>query len=1044
MRKFKVPLMFVLIFCMVFSSIPVFAENTSIVITNKANNAVINADKIDEEAASENVVILSPRFGFTTTKRTGATEITIQNNVVTDVNMTGNSPIPLDGYVVSILGTNTDFAVGDTVDVAGGTVPTATMAAYNQNGVRFVIDKKNVTRSAPMIVIYTDSFGEFTGTNQWGIEVVVDETGIITYKRGLGVGDQKGIEIPKRGYVLSGYNPGYREVVDKFNVGDQITLEGVSLVDLNKTVSFTYAVINPNAVNNPDGVDGSGVPYAGFRGTNQLIVYDKNYGQASTGTNSYGYEVIVEGSLNNGKIVQRGGNDNAIPANGYVLSGHGDAANFLIANAALHSSVKIDETAKTVTITTTKDTILAGMKESIEKAKKAYSDAENNLLDIDYALAKQALDKAVLAYNKAEQVSVDPTKDFDFLDLVDEITSQCNLVYYRTLESRAVEARGVWHRPKEKNLAEVKATLQELKDNNINIVFLETFYWGYTIYPSNVGLIKHHPNFKDNDYSEYGNDILKAFVSEAAKLDIEVHAWVEDFFVGEQSMTPQSPILEQKPEWALINYDGTNITRNEGGKYLFMDPAIPEVQQLLTDVYTEIVKNYDVKGLQLDYIRYPVSKYKDDTGYGDYSVKTFKQENGIAESDDIKDLMDKDKNPSTWETYWKKWTKWQENNVTNFVEKTVEELKKVNPEIFISTAIFASKTEAAETKRQNWPLWVENGWIDVTAPMAYYKDKDTVAQNVLNMVGYVSGMAFNYAGVAPSYMGLPAITNAEQTNAAQIGKAQGSALFASQFVLGLTDVQTVLQESTYRRAAVLPHAETDLVLQTAFDDILRKSDDIYIKALAMSSSQKTELNKEFDKILNMKAESSEELIKAADSIKAIYQNISSYADKKAKDRITEDLEYLEEIIRIKAKRVSLTEKAQPSPSPTVTPTSTPNPTISPSVTPGPTSSPTVTPNPTASPSVTPGPTSSPAVTPNPTVKPTASPNTTPAPTTKPTNSPNPVVTVKPTTKPTQGGNGAKTGDNLNISLWISISLLSVLTISIFGISESKRKKNNKK
>jgi hypothetical protein len=65
--------------------------------------------------------------------------------------------------------------------------------------------------------------------------------------------------------------------------------------------------------------------YGGGRGENMLVVLTPDYGHETTGTNQWGTEAIVE----DGVVTRTGGNDNAIPANGFVVSGHGTAAGWI-------------------------------------------------------------------------------------------------------------------------------------------------------------------------------------------------------------------------------------------------------------------------------------------------------------------------------------------------------------------------------------------------------------------------------------------------------------------------------------------------------------------------------------------------------------------------------------------------------------------------------------------------------------------------------------------------------------------------------------------
>lgn len=76
---------------------------------------------------------------------------------------------------------------------------------------------------------------------------------------------------------------------------------------------------------------GRTVPISGVnreRGANELIIYNRYYG-ARTGTNEYGTEYTVQDN----RVVAIGTGNVPIPAQGYVLSAHGDAAQAL---AALH------------------------------------------------------------------------------------------------------------------------------------------------------------------------------------------------------------------------------------------------------------------------------------------------------------------------------------------------------------------------------------------------------------------------------------------------------------------------------------------------------------------------------------------------------------------------------------------------------------------------------------------------------------------------------------------------------------------------------------
>ncbi|MGC9317598.1 MAG: DUF4838 domain-containing protein [Armatimonadota bacterium] len=86
-------------------------------------------------------------------------------------------------------------------------------------GLRLLPVKINRTRGPDELVIYTPEHGETTGTNMWGVEVVVSDGEVVDVQ--IRQGDAA---IPADGFVLSGHRAaGYR--LWKLQVGDRITLE---------------------------------------------------------------------------------------------------------------------------------------------------------------------------------------------------------------------------------------------------------------------------------------------------------------------------------------------------------------------------------------------------------------------------------------------------------------------------------------------------------------------------------------------------------------------------------------------------------------------------------------------------------------------------------------------------------------------------------------------------------------------------------------------------------------------------------------------------
>lgn len=71
-----------------------------------------------------------------------------------------------------------------------------------------------------------------------------------------------------------------------------------------------------------------------YREADTLIIY--NYSSGNTGSNPYGYEVRVD---KNNRVISVGGNNSKIPEGGFVVSGHGIAADFLKENVKVGDKI---------------------------------------------------------------------------------------------------------------------------------------------------------------------------------------------------------------------------------------------------------------------------------------------------------------------------------------------------------------------------------------------------------------------------------------------------------------------------------------------------------------------------------------------------------------------------------------------------------------------------------------------------------------------------------------------------------------------------------
>jgi uncharacterized lipoprotein YddW (UPF0748 family) len=167
------------------------------------------------------------------------------------------------------------------------------------------------------------------------------------------------------------------------------------------------------------------------------------------------------------------------------------------------------------------------------------------------------------------------------------------------LPTEAFELRGVWVQAKSITTPEaVDETLARVEAGRFNTIFVNVFIHGHPYYES--VLVEKNPDLAP------GYDPLAYVLEEAHRRGIQVHAW---FVVGPM---PES-VLSRHPEWALVDADNQ--------QHPWYNFVRPEARQFVSDLVLEVVENYAVDGLHLDYIRYPFPGLK--WGLDPYSIQDF-------------------------------------------------------------------------------------------------------------------------------------------------------------------------------------------------------------------------------------------------------------------------------------------------------------------------------------------------------------------------------------------------------------------------------------
>lgn len=384
--------------------------------------------------------------------------------------------------------------------------------------------------------------------------------------------------------------------------------------------------------------------------------------------------------------------------------------------------------------------------------------------------------------------------------------------YARAVPSNLVEARTLWLDRGTivsiKNPKEMSILFERIKKTGINVVYFETINAGFSIYPTSIGV--QNPMTK-------GWDPLYWAIKEAHKRNIELHSWCWIFAAGNTRHNPiiykkkdyAGPILDKKLDWALKGQKGNLVPISQSEYWL--DPSNLKVRNYLLSQLKEITLNYEVDGIQLDYIRYPFQRSNNLMGYNCETQRKFEQETGYF----LKNM--------NYETL-KVWNSWKTKQISSFVKDVSDSLKKIKPDITISAAVFGgTKQNRINTIQQDWESWVNNGWVDVLNPMIYANSTQRLSDNIDYIIKAVDNKAFVYPGIAIRQLELPDLL--EQIYTINEMGLKGNTLFAMAHLN--IEKSKLLSTGPYRyKDAKIPDKNPIISARALIEEFLYKLNDI--------------------------------------------------------------------------------------------------------------------------------------------------------------------------------------------------------------------------
>jgi uncharacterized lipoprotein YddW (UPF0748 family) len=288
------------------------------------------------------------------------------------------------------------------------------------------------------------------------------------------------------------------------------------------------------------------------------------------------------------------------------------------------------------------------------------------------------------------------------------------------------EVRALWvdaYHDGIKNQAQVDKLVADARRANVNTLIVQVRRRGDSYYLGG-------PEPVASDLTP-GFDGLRALLDAARRSEsrLEVHASIPVYPIwSSRTVPPTDPshvLLRHganapgDENWLMLRDDGESWADDS----YWLDPGHPAVAAYTLDLISDLVRRYDVDGLQFDRIRYYQGDSVNGTwdrrwGYNPTSVARFNQQYGRSGRPDPGDVL---------------WMQFRRDQVTDLLRRSRESALAIRPGLKIGAAVIPwgdgprSNADwvykpAFASAFQDWRSWLEEGLLDQAYVMNYNRE----------------------------------------------------------------------------------------------------------------------------------------------------------------------------------------------------------------------------------------------------------------------------------------------------------------------------------
>ena len=262
------------------------------------------------------------------------------------------------------------------------------------------------------------------------------------------------------------------------------------------------------------------------------------------------------------------------------------------------------------------------------------------------------------------------------------------------------------------------------QENLVNTIYLKVRDNGEAYYNSSLVV--------RNDSIQQGLDPLNYAIEKSDSLSMKLYAWIDIYKLWNKEQYPSSnnqnldTLYENKvinhiyyecPECLESDYNGRsdysiklNKLQSFDWEGIYLSPLHPKTNDYLFLIIKELLKNYKLDGIYLDYMQYQNLFY----GYNEYGIKEFQNLYGVNPIFLNKGIYTENNGFSKERINLLKtnWKEFRSSKITEFIDSISLYIKRDSLTADIAIAINESLFDSKNKWLQDWDKWIKEEKID--------------------------------------------------------------------------------------------------------------------------------------------------------------------------------------------------------------------------------------------------------------------------------------------------------------------------------------------